>query len=126
MFPLVLTGEVGLIGGVLAAHYVAAGARAFAFVSLYEGFGLPALEAMAAGTPVIASGCGALAEVAGPAALAVDPEDPAEVAAAIARLANEGELRAGLRAAGGARAQASPRQACPDATARVLQEAALG
>src|SRR5262249_1891259 len=55
----------------------------FIFPSLYEGFGLPVLEAMAAGTPVVASRVGAIPEVAGDAALLVDARRPAELAEAI-------------------------------------------
>ena len=52
-----------------------AGARAFFYPSLYEGFGLPVLEAMASGAPVLTSNCSSLPEVSGGAALLVDPED---------------------------------------------------
>jgi glycosyltransferase involved in cell wall biosynthesis len=80
------------------------GARAVTFPSLYEGFGLPVLEAMALGTPVLTARAGALPEVAGEAALLVDPYDPKDIAAGLARLAAEdaqGEaLRADLAARG--------------------------
>jgi glycosyltransferase involved in cell wall biosynthesis len=56
------------------------GARCFAYVPLYEGFGLPVLEAMAVGTPVVASDIPALREVAGSAAVFVDPFDPVAIA----------------------------------------------
>ena len=56
------------------------GARCFAYVPLYEGFGLPVLEAMASGTPVVASDIPPLREVAGPAAVYVDPLDPEAIA----------------------------------------------
>ena len=81
------------------------GAVALAYVSLYEGFGLPPLEAMAAGTPVIASRAGAIPEIAGDAALLVDPLDVDDIAAAIERLASDAALRARLRDAGTRRAQ---------------------
>ena len=55
-------------------------ARAFVFPSLYEGFGLPPLEAMACGTPVVTSNVSSLPEVAGGAALLVDPYDPGSIA----------------------------------------------
>ncbi len=59
------------------------GARCVAYVSLYEGFGLPALEAMACGAPVVAGRTGALEEVSGDAAVLVDPHDPDAIAAAL-------------------------------------------
>ncbi len=79
-------------------------ARALLFPSLAEGFGLPIAEAMMLGTPVMTSDLGAQAEVAGGAALAVDPRDTAAMAAAIARLDADDALAAGLSAAGRARA----------------------
>jgi len=72
--------------------------------SLYEGFGLPVLEAMACGAPVIASSTGALREVAGDAAVLVDPHDVPGWASAITRVGADGALRADLRARGMARA----------------------
>jgi glycosyltransferase involved in cell wall biosynthesis len=81
-----------------------AGATAFAYPSLYEGFGLPVLEAMAAGTPVLTSALSSLPEVAGDAALLVDPTDTAAIAAALERLLTEPELASDLRARGRARA----------------------
>lgn len=59
------------------------GARCLVYPSLYEGFGLPVLEAMACGTPVVTSRGGATEEVAGRAAVLVDPHDPAAIAAGI-------------------------------------------
>ena len=71
-------------------------ATIFAFPSLDEGFGMPVLEAMAAGTPVIASNRSAVPEVAGDAAWLVDPEDTEELAAALVALTREPERRADL------------------------------
>ncbi len=72
------------------------GAAAFVFPSLYEGFGFPVLEAMACGTPVICSDSSSLPEVAGDAAVLVDPQDTAGLAAAIERVLSDDLLRAGL------------------------------
>jgi glycosyltransferase involved in cell wall biosynthesis len=69
-----------------------AAAAAFVFPSLYEGFGLPVLEAMQRGVPVACSARGALAEVAGDAALLFDAEDPAAIAAAVRELLGDGAL----------------------------------
>ncbi|MGB2695039.1 MAG: glycosyltransferase family 1 protein [Dehalococcoidia bacterium] len=76
------------------------GATCFAFPSLYEGFGLPVLEAMACGAPVLTSNVSATAEVAGDAALLVDPHDTLAITAALDRLLSDAELRAELRSKG--------------------------
>ncbi|AOY97563.1 hypothetical protein BKK79_37125 (plasmid) [Cupriavidus sp. USMAA2-4] len=80
------------------------GARAVAFPSIYEGFGLPVLEAMSLGTPVLTSDVASLPEVAGDAALQVNPYSVPDIAAALRRLDGDGALRARL-------AEAGPRQA---------------
>jgi glycosyltransferase involved in cell wall biosynthesis len=72
------------------------GARALVFPSLYEGFGLPVLEAMLMGVPVITSNTTSLPEVAGDAALMVDPRDAGQIADAMDRLAGDDALCAGL------------------------------
>lgn len=77
----------------------------FVFPSLFEGFGLPPLEAMACGTPVVSSNAASLPEVVGDAALIVDPYNVEEIATAICRVLEEKELAAELKAAGLARAQ---------------------
>jgi glycosyltransferase involved in cell wall biosynthesis len=77
-----------------------AGARAFVLASRYEGFGLTCLEAMASGTPVVASDRGALRETCNGAALLVDPDDSEGIAAAVGRAISDEGLRAQLRAAG--------------------------
>lgn len=79
-------------------------AEMLAFPSLYEGFGLPVLEAMACGTPVVSSNASCLPEVAEGAALMVDPEDVEGLAAAMAQLAESPELRARLSLQGTERA----------------------
>jgi glycosyltransferase involved in cell wall biosynthesis len=75
-------------------------ADAFAFPSLYEGFGLPVLEAMARGVPVACSNASSLPEVAGDAALLFDPRDEAAIADALRRLLGERDLGERLRARG--------------------------
>lgn len=75
-------------------------ARMLVMVSLYEGFGFPVLEAMACGTPVVASDVSSLPEVAGKAALLVDPYDSGAIAKALARLHNDSNLRQQLIADG--------------------------
>ena len=79
-------------------------ADVFAYPSIYEGFGLPVIEAMACGTPVVTSTGGSLPEVAADAALVVDPYDIAALAGAIRRIAEDGPAAAALRARGLARA----------------------
>lgn len=83
-----------------------AGARALVLPSLAEGFGLPVAEAMALGTPVLASSGGALEEVAGGAGLLVNPLDIASMARAITRLDDDAALREALVRAGRRRAEA--------------------
>jgi glycosyltransferase involved in cell wall biosynthesis len=75
-------------------------ATLFVYPSLFEGFGLPVLEAMACGTPTIASSASSLPEVAGDAALLIDPEDTEGLAAAMRHVLAEPEVAAKMRAAG--------------------------
>lgn len=79
-------------------------ARIFAFPSLDEGFGMPVLDAMSHGVPVITSNCSAMPEVAGDAALLVDPHDESSIADGLARLMNDAALRDELIRKGRARA----------------------
>lgn len=81
------------------------GAVALAFPSLYEGFGLPIIEAMACGVPVLASNVTAIPEVAADAALLVDPTSTQAIAQALDRLADDSALRSTLGARGLARAR---------------------
>ena len=101
-----LTGRVHLVGHVEDAEMPAlySAARALVFPSLYEGFGLPALEAMASGTPVIASNTTGLAEVVGDAGVTVDPRSAEDLAEAMGRILDDAALRERLVAAGLARA----------------------
>ena len=80
------------------------GASLFVFPSLYEGFGLPLLEAMACGVPVITSNTSSMPEVVGGAAILVDPHDVDEMAAAITRVLSDEALRDRMRGEGIARA----------------------
>ncbi len=80
-------------------------ARVFVFPSLYEGFGLPPLEAMYFGTPVVTSNVSSLPEVVGDAAILVDPYSPASIAEGMRRALVDEELRASLRVRGMARAR---------------------
>jgi glycosyltransferase involved in cell wall biosynthesis len=80
-------------------------AEALTFPSLTEGFGIPVLEAMACGTPVLTSPRGALPEVGGDAVLWVEPEDEDAIAGGIERILTDSELRGRLRAAGPTRAE---------------------
>jgi glycosyltransferase involved in cell wall biosynthesis len=75
-------------------------AEVFAYPSLYEGFGLPAAEALACGTPTLVSTDGALAEVVGDAALAVDPHSTEAITLGLRRLLEDDNLRARLQAEG--------------------------
>lgn len=79
-------------------------AEAFVFPSLYEGFGLPVLEAMACGTPVVSSNAGSLPEVVGEAGLLVPPMDEEAMGDALLRLVTDTTLRRSLRAKGFTRA----------------------
>ena len=83
-----------------------AGAAAFAYPSIYEGFGIPPLEAMTAGVPVVASRAGSLPEVIGDAAQLVDPADEEAIAHELGRVLDDGDLRASLIARGHARVTA--------------------
>jgi glycosyltransferase involved in cell wall biosynthesis len=126
------TQELGLDGSVRFIGYVSdadladlySGALAFVYPSLYEGFGLPPLEAMTCGAPVIASRTSSLPEVVGEAGLLVDPLDIEDMAAAMVRVASDPALREEMRRAGRARARQFSWRECAGRTLTVLEKAA--
>jgi len=95
----------------------------FVFPSLYEGFGYPVLEAMAAGTCVVARSASAMAEIVGPDGVLVETADPAAVAAAIDRVMADTGERDRLRARAAARASAFTVRRMADQTWQVYQAA---
>ncbi len=100
------------------------GATGLVFPSLYEGFGLPALEALACGTPVLTSSTTSLPEVVGDTALLVDPLNTAAIAAGLARLVADDALRADLRQRGLSRAQRFTWRQAAQRTLAVLETVA--
>jgi len=99
------------------------GARAFAFPSVYEGFGLPPLEAMRAGVPVVATAAGPLPEVLGDAAVIVPVGDADALAAALDEVVHDDALRARLIAAGRTRAAGYSWDRCADGLVAVYRMA---
>ncbi|MCX6030114.1 MAG: glycosyltransferase family 1 protein [Chloroflexi bacterium] len=122
--------RLGLAGRVLFPGYVAdehlpallSGATAFVFPSLYEGFGIPVLEAGACGVPVITSNTSSLPEVAGDAALLVDPHDVDAIAAAMHRLVTDDALRAELARRGQENVKRFSWEKCARETLAVLED----
>jgi glycosyltransferase involved in cell wall biosynthesis len=121
--------ELGLEGRVVFTDYVPegdipvllSGARLFVFPSLYEGFGLPVLEAMACGTPVVCSNASSLPEVAGDAAILVDPLDVEGLAATMERVLDDEELQAELIERGFEQARKFSWEKCARETLDVLE-----
>lgn len=95
-------------------------AKIFLFASMYEGFGIPILEAFGYGTAVITSNRASCPEVAGDAALLIDPANPEEIASAIIKLENDEKLREDLRQRGFARAKKFSWAKCAKETLNLL------
>ena len=104
-------------------HALYRGATALVYPSLYEGFGLPLIEAMASGTPVLASHEASIPEVLGGAGLLLDPRDVSAWRDAIIRVMNDEALRDDLRARGLARAGTYTWQRTARITLDVYREA---
>ncbi len=121
--------SLGLEGRVIFTDYVPggdlpallSGARLFVFPSLYEGFGLPVLEAMACGTPIVCSNASSLPEVAGNAALLIDPLDVEGLAAAMERVLDNEELQTELIERGFEQARKFSWERCARETLDVLE-----
>lgn len=118
--------RVKILGEVGAAELrgLVAGADALATASLYEGFGLPPLEAMAAGVPCLVSRAGSFPEVCGDAALYCDPRDETSISDALVRITTDARLRDEMRARGAERARRFDWSRCAESTAAALEQGA--
>ena len=119
-----LTGRVRLLSGVEDEELVKlySLATVFAFPSLYEGFGLPPLEAMACGAPVVASNAASLPEVCGQAALLLPPSDVAAWTQTLRRVLTDHDLRRDLQARGPAQASQFSWSRAAEETRRIYDE----
>lgn len=142
-FPLVIVGGLGWLGTALQEQIerasrqgwlryigyveeadlpaIYSGARAFFYPSLYEGFGLPVLEAMSCGIPVLTSDCSSLPEVAGDAGLLVNPDDADALRLGVARILEDEEWRAAAKLAGLRRAAGFSWGRCVERTVAVYR-----
>jgi alpha-1,3-rhamnosyl/mannosyltransferase len=123
---LVSAGEVKLLGFISDAQlaHLYASAKLLVYPSLYEGFGLPPLEAMQAGTPVIASNASSLPEVVGDAGVLIEPKDVDALRAAIARLIDDDTLWERLARSGLARSATFSWRRCAEQTRDVYRKVA--
>lgn len=123
-----LAAHVSSLGSVPEGHLPSlySAARLFVLPSLFEGFGLPIIEAMACGTPVVCASIPALAETAGDAAVLVDPRDPRALADAMVRALTNETLRTSLRVQGLARARRFTWERAAEQTIEVYRRAAAG
>jgi glycosyltransferase involved in cell wall biosynthesis len=119
-----LQGQVHFVGYVPQADLPAllSGAQAFVLPSLYEGFGLPVLEAMACATPVICSKVSSLPEVAGDAAIWIDPRDTAQLVQALGRVLEDADLRRDMAAKGLRQVSHFSWEKCAQETLRLLED----
>jgi glycosyltransferase involved in cell wall biosynthesis len=127
MAPLVQVGEVRHVGYVpsLELATIMAGATALVYPSLYEGFGLPPLEAMACGVPVICANTSSLPEVVGDAGVLIDPRDEGALASAMRRMADDPATRADLSGKAALRAREFTWGRCADQTMAVYRSVAI-
>lgn len=125
LLPLERCGQLYRLGYVPQQHLplLYAGAHAFSYPSLYEGFGLPVLEAMASGIPTLTSNRSSLPEVAGDAALLVDPEDVDALTAGLERLLTDSDWRAAAIERGLHQASRFSWTRCVDETVAVYERA---
>ncbi len=114
--------RVGYLGAGERARWLA-GARVFAYPSLYEGFGLPPLEAMAQGTPVVGSSASSLPEVMGDAGLLPDPASVPDIAAALEKAQDDEDFRRRAAAEGPRRARSFTWAAAAAKTRALFEEA---
>jgi alpha-1,3-rhamnosyl/mannosyltransferase len=121
--PLERTGQLRRLGYVPQEdlHALYAGAHAFAYPSLYEGFGLPLLEAMASGVPALSSHRSSLPQVAGDAALLIDPEDIDALTAGLERLLSDDPWRTAARTHGLKQARRFTWEHCVEETVAVYR-----
>jgi glycosyltransferase involved in cell wall biosynthesis len=123
-FPYLPVHHLGFVTSAELRHLYAH-ARALAFFSLYEGFGMPLLEAFECGCPVLCSNTTSLPEVAGDAALTCDPTDVAQIATLLARIDGDAELRRELAARGRARARSYRWENAADAFVAACERVAV-